>query len=81
MAYAVLVTSSECELQTLVITLKEECENNSASLNVNKTKVLLQYSCKVGRTQCIVGTDAVIRQRNRHGYYRRRLKEMNAVEM
>ena len=38
---AVLIASSECELQALVTTLKEECANNGLSLNVNKTKVLL----------------------------------------
>ena len=38
---AVLIASSECELQALVTTLKEGCEYNGLSLNVNKTKVLI----------------------------------------
>ena len=38
---AVLIASSECELQALVTTLKEGCENNSLNLNASKTKVLL----------------------------------------
>ena len=37
---AVLLASSECELQ-LVTTLKEGCENNGLSLNSSNTKVLV----------------------------------------
>ena len=36
-----LIASSEYELQALVTTLKEGCENNGLSLNTNKTKVLV----------------------------------------
>ena len=36
---AVLIASSECELQALVTTLKEGCEYND--LNANKRKVLI----------------------------------------
>ena len=36
---AVLIVSSECELQALVIILKELCENNGRSLNASKIKV------------------------------------------
>ena len=38
---AVLIASSECELQALVTSLKEGCECNGRSLNVNKTKALV----------------------------------------
>ena len=38
---AVLIASSECELHALVTTLKEQCENNSLSLNVSKIKILV----------------------------------------
>ena len=38
---AVLIASSECELQALVSTLKEECENNGPRLNASKIKVLV----------------------------------------
>ena len=38
---AVLIASSECELQALFITLKEGCENKGLSLNANNTKILI----------------------------------------
>ena len=46
---AVLIASSECELQALVTTLKEGCEYNCLSLNANKTKVLIFKEMKKGR--------------------------------
>ena len=46
---AVLIASSECELQALVTTLKEGCEYNGLSLNANKTKVLIFKEMKKGR--------------------------------
>ena len=48
---AVLIALSECELQALVTTLKEGCENNDLSLNKNKTKVLVFERDEV-RTEC-----------------------------
>ena len=53
---AVLIASSECELQALVTTLKEACESNGLSLYENKTKVLifgrdeLRTECKISVT-------------------------------
>ena len=41
---AVLIASSECELQAMVTTLNEGCENNGLSLssiNTNNTKILV----------------------------------------
>ena len=38
---AELIASSKYELQALVTTLKEECENNGLNLNASKTKVLV----------------------------------------
>ena len=38
---AEFIATSECELQTLVTTLKEDCESNGLSLNENNTKVLV----------------------------------------
>ena len=48
---AVLIASSECELQALVTTLKGGCEYNRLSLNANKTKVLV-YERDEERTEC-----------------------------
>ena len=42
--------SSECELQALVTTLKEGCENNGLIMNENKTNVLVferNEKCKI----------------------------------
>ena len=46
-ADAVLIASSECELQALIITLKEECENNDLSLNSSKTNVVFETYLKL----------------------------------
>ena len=49
--HAVLIASSECELQVLVTILKENCESNSLNLNENKTKVLV-FERNEERTEC-----------------------------
>ena len=40
---AAFTASSECELQTLVTTWKEGCENRGLSLYASKTKVILVF--------------------------------------
>ena len=55
----VLIASSECELQALVTTLKEECENNGLSLNTNKTKVLV-FERDQERTGCKISVNGKI---------------------
>ena len=56
---AVLIASSECELQALLTTLKEGCENNSLSLNKNKTKVLI-FERNKERTECKISVNGKI---------------------
>ena len=51
-----LIASSECELQALVTTLKEECEYNDLSLNVNKTRVLT-FERDEERTECKISVN------------------------
>ena len=54
---AVLIGSSECELQALVTTLKEGCENNG--LNLNKTKILV-FETDEERTECKIRVNGKI---------------------
>ena len=56
---AVLIASTECELQALVTTLKEGCENNGLSLNANKTKVLILERDEE-RTECKISVNGKI---------------------
>ena len=56
---AVLIASSECELRALVTTLKEGCEYNGLSLNVNKTKVLI-FERDEERTECKISVNSKI---------------------
>ena len=55
---AVLIASSECELQVLVSTLKEVYENN-LSLNTKKTKVLV-FERDEERTECKISVNGKI---------------------
>ena len=65
----VLIASSECELQTLVTTLKEGCENNGLSLNVNKTKVLI-FGRDEERTECKISVNGrILEQVNEEVYF------------
>ena len=61
---AVLIASSECELQALVTSLKEGCECNDLSLNVNKTKALV-FERVEERTECKISVnDKILEQVN-----------------
>ena len=46
---AVLIAPSESELQTLIPTLIEGCENNVLSLNTRKAKALISLSSDIER--------------------------------
>ena len=46
----------QCSLQALVTTLKEENENNSLSLNVSKTKVLV-FKRNEEKTECKINVN------------------------
>ena len=56
---AVLIASSEYKLQALVTTLKEGCEHNGISLNVNKIKVLI-FERDEERTECKISVNGKI---------------------
>ena len=48
---AVLISSSESELQTLVTSMKDECQVIGLCLNVEKTKILI-FERNDERTKC-----------------------------
>ena len=56
---AVLIASSECDLQALVTNLKEGCQNNGLSLNANKTNVLI-FGRDEERTECKISVNGKI---------------------
>ena len=56
---ALLIASSECELQALVTTLKEGCENNRLRLNTNKTKGLV-FERDEERSECKINVNGKI---------------------
>ena len=73
---AELIASSECELQALVTTLKDGCEYNDLSLNMNRTRVLI-FERYEERTECKISVNGKILEQGMKWYTR----EVCSVEM
>ena len=77
---AVLISSSDCELQASVTTLKKGCENNGLSLNnETKTKVQNLFESNEERKECKISVNVKkLEQVNKvdsETWYYRRMKE------
>ena len=63
-----LIASSKYELQALVTTLKEKCENSGLSFNVNKTKLLV-FERIEERTECKISLSGKILEQENEVVY------------